>query len=189
MDELPIIRKAYKVWHRGMLDRNPYEGYEIETLPVTFANSPGEAKANAREVDDFSIDGEPHAFTDLKVIRAKGEDIIQTPEGQEIRRSLYGQRLKEAARIKERTEKVNRFPDDALFYIQNGYVGNAVCWWGLNSAGYVTNIDKAQTYSKAEVLERFVNGREEDRIWEASHVRQAIKRVVDSQFLDPAYVA
>lgn len=26
---------------------------------------------------------------------------------------------------------------EKMYYIQNGYLGNAMCWWSLNSRGYL----------------------------------------------------
>jgi hypothetical protein len=37
-----------------------------------------------------------------------------------------------------------------LYYIQNGYVGNAILWWGVDSKGYTTDITKAGKYTKEE---------------------------------------
>jgi hypothetical protein len=81
------------------------------------------------------------------------------------------------------------FPDDASFYIQKGYVGNAVLWWGLNSCGYVCDIEEAQLYTREEVLSRFVNGRESDIIWESQHALNGIKKIVDGQYLRAEFSA
>lgn len=37
-----------------------------------------------------------------------------------------------------------------LYYIKNGYVGNCILWWRLNSQGYTTNLIKAQKYTFIE---------------------------------------
>ena len=185
---MKILKKAFKVWHDGMLNSNPNEGYSIEELPLTYGDTPGEAKVNASEIYDFEIDGETHKYTDLKVRRAKGGDWVLY-EGEKIRRNDLEYRTKEANRIDKRRKSVESFSDDSMFYIQNGYVGNAVLWWGLNSNGYVCDIHKAQAYTKQYVLKHFVNGREEDRIWESKHVLDCIKEIVDGQFLKPEFKA
>jgi len=180
---MKIIKKAYKVWHEGMLDENPYEGYTIDSLPITYANTPGEAKQNASEIYDYEIDSEPHKYTDLKVRRAKGGDWLLLEDGEKIRRYALEHRESEKIRIQKRIDKVNSFPDNSNFYIQNGYVGNSVLWWGLRSSGYTTDLSKAQLYTKDEVLKNFVNGRVEDLIWNAKHVLENIKQHVDGQYL------
>jgi len=186
---MKIIKKAYQVWHEGMLDENPNEGYNIDNLPVVYADTPGEAKAKAPQVNDFYLDNfshEYHKFTDLKVRRTKKSDWIMH-NGEKIRRGDLEYRIKEENRIAERRKKIESYPDHTCFYIQKGYVGNAVLWWGLNSSGYVCDIRKAQLYTKKEVLKDFVNGRIEDRIWESTHVLNCIKEIVDGQFLNSNY--
>ncbi len=110
-------------------------------------------------------------------------------DGREV--SLH--RVKEIEREKElrskRTTFVNSFPDDEMFYIQRGYVGNAVSWWGLNNRGYVCDLDRAQAYTKAEVSAHFIDAKAEDTIWAASHVLTKISKMVDSQYLDRKFCA
>jgi hypothetical protein len=43
--------------------------------------------------------------------------------------------------------------NEKMYYIQNGYVGNAILWWGIDSRGYTTDINKAGKYTKEETLE------------------------------------
>ncbi len=90
---------------------------------------------------------------------------------------------KERKRVAERKLLVDRFPDGTNFYVQNGYVGNSVLWWGQRSNGYTTDISRAELYTKKEILERFVSGREEDIIWEAGHVLSNVRQHVDGQYL------
>ena len=183
---MEIIKKAYKVWHRGMLNHNPYEGYTIDSLPVVYANSPSEAKSKAYEPNDFYLDGKEHKYTDLRVRRAKGDDVIKYGDV-EISRAILDMRLREEERINARRKKIERYPDDATFYVQNGYVGNAVLWWGLDSRGYVCAIEKAQLYTKKEIIDDFLNSREEDVIWESKHVKNCLKVIVESQLLERNY--
>lgn len=72
-----------------------------------------------------------------------------------------------------------------MYYIQNGYVGNAALWWAEDSKGYTTEIIKAGKFTKEEAKE--IIKRPEDRAWLCSHVDKTIKAqklVVDIQYLD-----
>ena len=54
-------------------------------------------------------------------------------------------------------------------------------------SGYTTDINLAQVFIKEEILEKFINGREEDKIWEFNHVMSKITNHVDAQKLDYKY--
>ncbi len=80
-------------------------------------------------------------------------------------------------------------PIESLFYIQNGFVGNAVSWWGIDGKGYTTDITKAGKYTEEWVLKQ-VNSRPQDVAWLCSHIdsnEQARKLIIDYQYLDPMY--
>lgn len=73
---------------------------------------------------------------------------------------------------------------ERLYYIQNGYVGNAVLWWAVDSRGYTTEIDKAGKYTHEEV-KRIIQ-RPEDSAWLCSYIDKNIaarKTVIDMQYL------
>lgn len=72
-----------------------------------------------------------------------------------------------------------------LYYIQNGWVGNAILWWAIDSKGYTTEIDKAGKFTKEQAKE--IINRPEDRAWECSHVDsclEARKTIIDGQYLN-----
>lgn len=185
--KLPIVRKAYKVYHKGMLKRyNACDGYSLDELPVTYADTPSEAKKNAKDLNDYEINGNPHTFTDIRVLRAKGADIVLW-DGNEITRNHLEFSIKEQERVNKRREAIEKYPDGSYFYVQNGFVGNSVCFWRKKSAGYTTEIDNAEMFSKNEILEKFVNGREEDIIWAATHINEIISRHVNANKLDYSY--
>ena len=74
---------------------------------------------------------------------------------------------------------------EKLYYIQNGYVGNAILWWGKDSKGYTTEIDKAGKYTHAEAKQ--IIQRPCDIAWECSHVdgcTKAHKTIIDMQYLN-----
>lgn len=185
---MELVKKAYKVWHDGMISENPHEGYTIESLPIVYADTPGEAKSNSREPFDCELYGMEPLFTDLKVRRAPGADKVIF-EGFEKKRWQVEMIQEERKRIERRRKAVERFPDDSFFYIQNGYVGNSVYWWGKDYNGYTCDITKAGLYSKQEVLDNFITGRPEDIIWESGHVLANVRQHVDGQYLSRKYCA
>ena len=166
-----IVKKAWEV-----IDPTLYDGiYELEHgwQPV-YAESAGKAKQKCSEKE---------SYINVKCRRIRGCDIV-LHSGTEIRREYLQQEI-----IKmERVNKISKFPDDELFYIQNGFVGNSILWWALQDRGYTSDIDRAQTYTKAEVLKYFLNNSDrQDKIWCASHVQQHIKKHVEHQYLDSQY--
>ena len=74
---------------------------------------------------------------------------------------------------------------EKLYYIQNGYVGNAILWWAIDSKGYTTEIDKAGKYTKEQA--KSIIKRPQDIAWECNYVDKnliAHKRIIDGQYLD-----
>jgi hypothetical protein len=77
---------------------------------------------------------------------------------------------------------------EEMYYIQNGYVGNAIAWWAIDSKGYTTNISKAGKYTK-EQAEKIIE-RPQDVAWECSYIdncKEAQKLIIDGQYLDGKY--
>ena len=77
---------------------------------------------------------------------------------------------------------------EKLYYIQNGYVGNAVCWWAVNSQGYTCDIDKAGRYTKTEAKQ--IIKRPQDVAWPCSYIDnnlKAHKMIIDAQYLNAKY--
>lgn len=156
-----LIEKAYCVY-----TDHPYNG------EVVYAESPGQARSKGRYMDDF---------VNIKVKRVKEEDKVEF-EGKIYTRE-YARLL---AKQVERLEKMKGLPEDEVYLVQDNrsYVGNSVLWWALNGNGYTTDIDRAQTYTKSEIVEQFGKARETDVIWPANHVYKAVKSHVDRQGLD-----
>lgn len=59
---------------------------------------------------------------------------------------------------------------DDLYYIQSGYVGNAMLWWAQDSRGYTTHFEKAGKFTKKEAISNINNKPREDSAWLCSHV-------------------
>lgn len=171
--ELKVVRKAWKVKDPTVWEfDSPDDNWQI-----VYAETAGEAKSKCSDKEDF---------LNVKVRRAELADIV-LHDGNEISRGDLIRRIADKERKDKRRELVMRFSETDTFYIQNGYVGNSVMWWGLGGAGYTTNILNAQKYTKEEILSQFVDGRQEDRIWLASHVEKNIKQHVDAQNLEHEY--
>lgn len=71
-----------------------------------------------------------------------------------------------------------------LYYIKNGYIGNAILWWGVNSKGYTTDICKAGKYTKEEAIE--ITKRPEGEAWLCDYIDnnyESNKSTVDCQYL------
>ena len=77
---------------------------------------------------------------------------------------------------------------EEMYYIQNGYVGNAILWWGIDSKGYTTDITKAGKYTKEEA-EKIIQ-RPQDIAWLCEHIdnnEKAKKLTIDIQYLNTNY--
>lgn len=72
------------------------------------------------------------------------------------------------------------------YYIQNGWVGNAIAWWAERSEGYTTDIRKACRYTEKEA-KRIVDSRKEDIAWPCDYIdnnEKAKKTIIDCQLAD-----
>ena len=65
-----------------------------------------------------------------------------------------------------------------LFYIHNGYVGDALLLWRPNRCGYTVNIDEAGLYTKDEIATLH---RPEDRVISFADAQTGIVRAVCSE--------
>jgi hypothetical protein len=77
--------------------------------------------------------------------------------------------------------------DTKVYYIQHGYVGNAMCWWRKEDKGYTTNILDAGKYLESVAKKQAKQRPEEDVIWECDYIDNNIKAhktIIDGQYLD-----
>ncbi|HAT7708281.1 TPA: hypothetical protein JAX41_004735 [Enterobacter roggenkampii] len=72
--------------------------------------------------------------------------------------------------------------NNELYYLQDSrnFSGNDLLWWGRNGAGYVTDLRKAQTFTRLEALQQNT-ARETDIPWPKDYADAHIKYAVDSQ--------
>lgn len=74
-----------------------------------------------------------------------------------------------------------------MYYIKNGYVGNAILWWGKDSRGYTTDIRNAGKYTE-EQARNICKCRVQDTAYPCEYIdtlEEARKIVIDSQYLRP----
>lgn len=138
-----------------------------------FTNTSGEAKSAYLK----GCYGEGK-YTDIKARRVPQNDLYEF-EGKFLSQSDIEAKLRQ----RERNQKILDLPEDKLYYVQNGYSGNNLILWGLDSCGYTSKVNQAQKYTKAEIL-TFINGREQDVIWPADEIDNNLVSVVDSQNLN-----
>ena len=72
-----------------------------------------------------------------------------------------------------------------LYYLQDsrGYVGNDVLFWAKGSAGYTTNIDKAELFTKEQAMLQN-KCRETDIPWPEKYIRNKTRPAVDMQYIN-----
>tara|TARA_R110002049_G_scaffold224712_4_gene396516 strand:+ start:12137 stop:12712 length:576 start_codon:yes stop_codon:yes gene_type:complete len=182
--KLKLVKKGWHVYHEGMIGYGPEIYNSIEDTPVVYAETAGKAKSGATAPYEWDLEaggGEPE-YKDLKVKRAKDSDLYEFEDGLEKKEfaKIRAQRI----RLKEMRDKINSLPADATFYVQNGFVGNAMLFWGLGSSGYTAKLEKAQEYTKEYILEHFVPGRENDIIWYSKHIKECTTLMVDGQHVN-----
>jgi hypothetical protein len=161
--------------------KNAHDEYIIDNEPVVHAETSGKAKYHGLHYLDIGSLKRELRYTDMKTRRVKSQDIIFF-NGEKIERW----KMEHNMEVKARLHKMYELSDDDMYYVQDArnYVGNAVLWWGLGGGGYVTDLKKAQKYTKAEIVKEFGDGRDTDKIWPASHVEKAIREYVDIQGLN-----
>ena len=60
--------------------------------------------------------------------------------------------------------------DEEMYYIQNGFSGNALVWWREDSKGYTSNLNEAGRYTKEFALNQIALGRSGEHAWLCSYI-------------------
>lgn len=180
--ELQVVKKAFIVYHAGMLSENPHEGYRVDEIPPVLADTPNKAKREAKEPFNWDLNDERPKYTDLRVRRAPNADRVLY-DGKEIPRWQAVSDVAEKERQDRRRASIEAYPDDTKFFVQNGFSGDMLILWGKDSNGYTTNVDNAHQFTKQEVLNSFVNTRIQDILWPVDKVLSKTVRVANSEHL------
>lgn len=179
--KLPIVKKAFIVYHPGMLSDNPNEGYtSIGEITPILAETPNLAKNRDKEASNWDLNGESPKYTDLRVRRAPNADLVLY-NGKEMPRWQAINSEASDTRQTTRRASIEAYSDDTKFFVQNGFSGDMLIFWGLNSNGYTTNVDNAHQFTKEEVLKSFVNTRSQDILWPVDKVLAKTVRVANSE--------
>jgi len=177
--ELKIIKKAYKVRdpksYFNSLDTNYYHNPDGDAhWEYVFAETREKAKLMCSDFDDY---------INIVAKRVKSNDIVLF-EGREVRRGRIVEDIKRRNELAKRVASILRFPEYELFYVQSGYAGDIILWWGLNSCGHTTDITKAGIYTRDYVIKYLLAGKDNEKIWPASHIKQHITQCINSEHLD-----
>lgn len=70
------------------------------------------------------------------------------------------------------------------FYLQDSrdYVGNDMLFWGIKGRGYVTDVSKAEVYTKAAAVAQH-QSRETDIPWPKDYIDARTRPAVDMQYV------
>jgi hypothetical protein len=71
-----------------------------------------------------------------------------------------------------------------FYYIQHGYIGNAVLWWAKDGH-YTTEIEKAAIVTE-EGMKDIMKSKPNEKFWSFEYVdgcKEARKMIIDSQYL------
>lgn len=60
--------------------------------------------------------------------------------------------------------------DKEMYYIQNGFSGNAIVWWAKDSKGYTSNLNEAGKFTKEFAFNQVACGRSGEYAWPCSYV-------------------
>lgn len=125
-------------------------------------------------------EGVPYA--DVRVKRHPWRDIVIF-EGKNIRRDYIVFNIELENVKNDRAEMIKKFMEQYdgkdFFYIQDGYVGNEMCFWSLLSQGYTTDLELAQRYSFNEIISFIKSGMKPTTIWHEEilkHTTRCIKK-------------
>lgn len=179
INQLTIIKKAYKV------NQNIFEGYWYYGHDY-FWGSKNQAKyhfLNFYFGVSLNCGNDLEKYTQIRVLRERSQDIVLY-ENREVKRSVViaiDIANKEKEKDIERKKTIENSKSD-FFYVQHGIVGNSILFWAKNSCGYTSHLNKAERYSKYDILKGFP-WREEDRIYPADLIKEASSVQVDSQNL------
>jgi len=162
--------KAYIIYSKSMLD-------SIDSAPIIYADSPSKAKAKALKLGYLDC-----KYIDLAIKRIPEEDKVEF-YGKFISKRNKENNLKERQKYLDSFNKIKELPNDSLFLVQNGFVGNDMLFWKQNNAGYSCNIKEAQVYTKIQLFQ-MLPLKDNMKIWNYYYIMENLSLVCNSQCLD-----
>jgi hypothetical protein len=63
-----------------------------------------------------------------------------------------------------------QYSKEEMYYIQNGFSGNAIIWWAKDSKGYTSNLNEAGKYTKEQAFNQVALNRGGEYAWLCSYV-------------------
>ena len=81
--------------------------------------------------------------------------------------------------------KIHQYIEEQYYIHSGDYVGNAMLWWGLNSVGYTTDLDKAHKFCLDEA-KAILNNKKGDVAYSVDYINRRISKTVDMQNISPA---
>lgn len=140
MNNLPIVHKAFTVYHEGMLGFGPEIFNEVSEIPIVYAKTPSEAKSKSTEWRDWELDGDTPKWTDAKVKRSKNSDIVIF-EGKEVKRY----QIESILRTRKRIKKLESFLNDPV--LTHCYIMKRGSYYRPGSRGYTSIKHRAGIYT------------------------------------------
>jgi len=76
-----------------------------------------------------------------------------------------------------------------LYYIQNtnqGFIGNSIVFWALNSNGYTAKLENAEKFTYEEAKQICNGDPHKNKAWSVDYIdnNKGTSRVTDSQYLE-----
>ena len=174
--KLEIIEKAYAVWVPEMIGYTPdHCAPDWSVLRPVYANSRSEAKSGG-----FSNEWDWDSKDDLEWINIKCRrlpkyDIVEY-DGEKITVSEMDEMVTKKKLIQDNKDSINKYPDNEMFYVYNGYVGNCIYFYAPST----THLSEAKKYNKQDAL-RYANGLNGKNWIPASIAEKAATLQVDMQ--------
>lgn len=180
---MKLLEKAYRAWIHS--DIGEYPVLKPEHVEIIYAKNKSEAKGRCDLRDGKNEYDEPATWIDIKCVRVQHMDRLEGEDGYPTLRFQYAAQLQKD----KRNNIIDSLDENDMYYVQDSrsYLGNLVYWWAKGSNGYTTYIDKAEKYTKEQLIKNFKNTSSTNLFWSVKHVNEKISKHVDIQNLDRTF--